>query len=173
MAFSTDPTEYPPRSAVLMSADGTLVDIAIISQSPTVSASPAYSAGDVVGSKLTFSNGVLSAGGKAMLQAATVNCKSAQTAALDLILFNDDPAASTFTDNAALSIAAADFDKIFTVVHITDWTNLGTPSFAQAKNEGFPYSSVAKTMYGVLVARAAMTLGSTSDIKVTVRTIRQ
>jgi hypothetical protein len=173
MAFSNDPTEYPPRTAVLQSADGTLVDIAVITQNPTVSTSPAYSAGDVVGTKLTFTNGVLSAGGKAMLQAVTVNCKSAQTAALDLILFNDDPAASTFTDNAAVAVAAADWDKVFTVVHITDWANLGTPSIAQAKNEAFPYTSVAKTMYGVLVARAAMTLASTSDIRVAVRTIRQ
>jgi hypothetical protein len=147
-------------------------NVVVITQSPTVSSSPAYSTGDVIGTKLTFAAAVLAAGGSGLVQAVQINCKSAQTGAVDLILFNADPSASTFTDNAALAVNAADFDKVIGVVHIADWTNLGTPSVAQAGNLAVPFSLVATSLFGVLVARSTPTLGSTSDITVGLRVIR-
>jgi hypothetical protein len=147
----------------------TVLDVAVASQTPTVTAG-AYATGEVVGSKLTFADATLS--GKTILQAVGINCKSAQTAAFDLILFNDDPSASTFTDNEVIAVHASDQSKVCGVVHITDWTNLGTPSYAQAKNEAYPISLTGTALYGVLVTRGTPTLASTSDITVTVRLLR-
>ena len=147
-------------------------NIIAISQSPTVSASPAYSSGDVIGAKLTFAAAVLAAGGSGLVQSVTIDCKSAQTGAMDLILFNADPSASTFTDNAALAVNAADFDKVVAVVHISDWTNLGTPSFAQGQNLAMPFTLVGPSLFGVLVARSTPTLGSTSDLTISANVIR-
>jgi len=147
-------------------------NIGAISQSPTVSASPAYSTGDVIGTKLTFAAAVLAAGGSGLVQSVNIDSKSAQTGAMDLILFNADPSSSTFTDNAALAVNAADFDKVLGVVHVTDWTNLGTPSFAQAQNLALPFTLAATSLFGVLVARSTPTLGSTSDLTISVNVIR-
>ena len=154
---------------VALGAGGNVI---VISQSPTVSASPAYSTGDVIGTKLTFDAAVLAAGGSGLVQAVQINCKSAQTGAVDLVLFNADPSASTFTDNAALAVNAADFNKVIGVVHVTDWTNLGTPSVAQAGNIALPFTLASTALYGVLVARSTPTLGSTSDLTIGLRVIR-
>lgn len=173
MAYTIDPAGFPPRHAVLMGPNGTEMGVAIISQTPTTSASPDYAAGEVIGGKLTFAGAALAAGGASLLQAVTVNSKVANTAAMDLVLFNDNPTNSTFTDNDALAVNALDFPAVIGVVHITDWTSLGTQATGQAKNEALPMTLVGTALYGVLVARGAVNLGTTSDITVTVRTIRQ
>jgi len=176
MPVRKDAGDYPIMQVQVLQGDtvalGAGGNVIAIAQSPTVSASPAYSTGDVIGTKLTFAASVLAAGGSGLVQSVNIDCKSAQTGAMDLVLFNADPAASTFTDNAALAVNAADFDKVVGVVHITDWTNLGTPSFAQAQNLALPFTLAATSLFGVLVARSTPTLGSTSDLTISVNVIR-
>lgn len=138
---------------------------------PTVSTS-AYATGDCVGGLMTFSTAFSESGGTGLLQRVTIMCKSAQTAQLDMILFSDNPSSSTLTDNAAIAIAAADFDKVAGVVHITDWTNLGTPSVGFAYGLALPIKGTGTSMYGVLVSRGTPTLASTSDIKVQIQVIQ-
>lgn len=146
-------------------------NVGVVSAVPTTAAG-AYASGDVIGTKMTFAASTLAAGGSAMVQAVTVNSKTAQTTAMDLILFNADPTNSTFTDNAALAVDVADFSKVIGVVHITDWTNLGTPAVAQANNLALPFTLAATSLYGVLVALAAITLGSASDFSASLRLVR-
>ena len=139
--------------------------------SPTVQAA-AYAAGNCMGTGyMTFAALARANDKTGYIQAATVFSKAAQTAALDLILFGTAPTNSTFTDKSALALAAADLPFVFGVVHISDWTNLGTPGFAQAGNLAIPYRPVSggTAVYGVLVARAAITPASTSDITVGLR----
>lgn len=141
-----------------------------LTATPTVSASPAYTAGDCVGGLMTLSNAVRSGPLSGVLAAIEVMCKSAQTFAFDVIFFDANPSGSTLNDNAAIAIAAADFDKIVGVAQITGtapnaWVNVGTPSFAVAANVNLPLKLASTTLYAVLVARGTPTLGSTSDIK--------
>lgn len=136
------------------------------------SVSPAYSTADVIGGKLTITGATRVTGGGGVVQSVALNCKSAQTGAIDLILFSADPAGSTFTDNAALAIAAADWDKIIGVIHLSDWTNLGTPSVVQANNIGMAYKvAVGSTLYGVLVARSGLTFASVNDLNLALRVV--
>lgn len=138
---------------------------------PAVSTT-AYAAGNVVGGLLTFTGAARTAAGAGLIQAATVLSKSAQTAALDLLIFSDNPTATTFTDKAAVSIAATDMGKLVGVIHLTDWTALGNASIAQAVAAGLPFKLATGTsLYGVLVTRAAMTLASTSDLTLSLRII--
>lgn len=142
----------------------------VITAVPTVSASPAYTAGDCVGGLMTLANAVRSGPLSGVIAFAEVMCKSAQTFAFDVILFGANPTGSTLNDNAAIAVAAADFDKIVGVIQITGtspaaWVNVGTPSFAAVANAGIPIKLAATTLYAVLVARGTPTLGSTSDIK--------
>lgn len=145
---------------------------AVASATPVVSTSPAYSVGDCVGGLMTFTPMARLTNGSGLVQMVEIACKSPQAAALDLVLFRASPTGSTFTDNAAIAVAAADFDKVLGVAHITDWTSLGTPSYAQADNLAKPFRAVALDLYGVLVARAVLTLLSTSDLKVSLKVLQ-
>jgi hypothetical protein len=147
-------------------------DVLVTSVTPVVSTT-AYATGDVIGSKLTLANAARIAGGAGIIQSVTLHCKSAQTGAVDLLLFAADPSASTFTDNGALAVNAADFDKLIGVVHITDWTSLGAAiSIAQAQAIGMPFDLPAGTsLYAVMVARSTPTLASTSDLKLVVNVL--
>ena len=149
---------------------GNIIKVAV---SPTVSASPAYSSGDVMGGLLTFANVARVAAGSGLLQSVTLNFKSAQTAATDFVWCGgDNPSGTTLTDNAAVAVAAADYNKC-RVVHVTDCTGLGTPSVCAADNLAFPFAlSSGTTGYGFLVTRGTPTLASTSDVEVALRILR-
>lgn len=143
---------------------------AIVSATPTVSTT-AYTSGDCIGGLMTFSAVTRGAGLAAILQTALIQCKSTQSFAADLILFHTSPASSTFTDNSAIALNAADFDKVTARVPFasTDWSNLGTPSVAEVSAQGRLVKSVGTDLYAVLVARGTPTLGSTSDLKVVLK----
>lgn len=65
----------------------------VATATPTVSVTPAYAAGEVIGAKLTFVGMGRIAGGTGLVQMAAIQSKSAQTAAIDLVLFHTDPSA--------------------------------------------------------------------------------
>lgn len=139
----------------------------------TVTASSAYSTGNAVGGLVTIANAGRIAAGTGLLQSVTINSKSVQSARIDVVLFRANPTASTCTDKTAFSVAAADFDKVFGVAHVTDWTVLGTPSVGQAQNLAMPYSIASGTsLYACLVVRGTPTFASTSDISFSARMIR-
>jgi hypothetical protein len=142
----------------------------VVAQAVAGSTTP-YTSGDCVGGLLTFAGFGRLTGGTGLVQMASVMSKSAQTVTLDLVLFHTNPAASTFADNAALSVNAADWDKVLGVVHLTDWTSLGTPSFAEATALAMAYKVAAgqTDIYGQLVTRGAFTLASTADLKVALK----
>lgn len=144
-----------------------------VTAAPTVTAASAYASGNVVGGLQTFtsalrqqSTDVAGSGiGSALLQHVTLNFKSSQTAQTDLLLFSANPTNSTFTDKAALAVNTADFDKVIAVVHISDCTNLGTPSSCQSGQLAIPVrNATAATLYGVLVTRGTPTFTATTDL---------
>lgn len=148
-------------------------NIIMVAVNPTVSASPAYASGDVMGGLLTFANAARVSAGSGLLQSVTLNFKSAQTAATDFVWCGgNNPTGTTLTDNAAVAVAAADYNKC-RVIHVTDCTSLGTPSVCAADNLAFPFSLASGTTgYGFLVTRGTPTLASTSDVEVALRILR-
>lgn len=146
-------------------------DVYSLTAIPVVSTTP-YTAGDVVGTKMTLANASRLAAGSGIVQALMLHSKGALTGPFDVLLFSADPTNSTFTDNAALAVNAADFDKLIGVVHVTDWTSLGTPSLGQALSLGLPFKLPANnTLFAVIVARGTPTLTSTSQITLAARII--
>lgn len=147
----------------------------VVAVAPAVTAGSAYASGQVIGGLMAFSGLGRVAGGTGLMQMASIQCKSAQSFACDLILFHTNPTATTFTDKAALALNAADFDKIIGVISFTasNWTSLGTPSFAQALQLGMAFKLAGGQVdaYGVLVARGTPTFASTSDIKSVVKAL--
>jgi hypothetical protein len=139
----------------------------------TVTASSAYASGQAIGGLITLSNAARVAGGSGLIQSVLVDTKSAQTTSTDVVLFSANPSASTCTDKTAFSVAAADFDKVIGVAHVTDWTSLGTPSVGQAQNLAVPFALTSgSTIYACAVTRGTPTFSSTSDVTVAVRILR-
>ena len=135
---------------------------------PAVQAA-AYAVGSCIGGLLTFQNAVPGAGGAGIAQGASVTFTSGVVPAMDLILFLAAPTGGTITDRVALAILPADLAKIVGVLHLTDATLLGAaaPSIVQATTAVMPFEVPAGyNLYGVLVTRAAVTLGSVSDVVV-------
>ncbi len=149
--------------------------VRVVSVTPTVEAG-AYAAGDVIGGKMTFANAVRTsngaAGGTGLIQSITVATKATTTSAqIDVLLFNADPSASTFTENGAIAVNATDMANLIGVVHVTDWTSCGTPSVGFGGSLAIPFSLAGTSLYAVMVTRGAITPASTSDLIVTVRVV--
>lgn len=125
----------------------------------------AYASGDVLGASMRLVNAMRIAAGSGFLQDLTATLKSVQTAPLDAFLFRADPTASTFTDNAAFAVAAADLDKVIGVVSLTKVTSLGNGCIYEANQIGRSMKlDAGRDLWVVFVWRGAPTLSSTSDI---------
>jgi hypothetical protein len=138
--------------------------------SPTVSTS-AYSAGYDVGGLITLNSLVRSGATSGMVQSVLAYFADAQpNAQLYAVLFNANPSGSTITDHAAIAIAAADQPKIIAVVPLTYCQQTGTPTTCEALQLAISYANAASggPLYMALVTQSAITLGSTSDLKITV-----
>ncbi len=162
------------------------VQTRIVSASPTVSTTPAYTAGDAVGGLMTFSNACLSRTGKGEIRGVTVLDKAAQGQDLDLIVFSRNPTSAgggttTVTDNAAFDPADTDLSRIAKIIPVTTHKALADNGVSQAANVSYSIAcdkTVVSTtgqlpFYGVLVARNAGTLqyAATTDITVQVEMI--
>jgi len=81
----------------------------------------AYASGDVLGdlSPIEIPNFVRNAGGTGLVQSLVINDLSNQSGAIDVVFFDSEPTATTFTDNSALDIADADLPKVIAVVSVT------------------------------------------------------
>jgi hypothetical protein len=136
----------------------------------TVSTSPAYTSGDAMGGMMTFANAAAVAGGSGLLLAATALCKTPSLLPiLELWLFD-----STFTptaDNSPFAPSDADMAKCLGVVPIAAWYDDTANSLATWRGVQ-PYVLTGTSLFGQLVTRTAVTLGSTSDIVVVVQVTR-
>jgi uncharacterized phosphosugar-binding protein len=135
--------------------------------SPTVTCeAAAYATGDLVGGKLTLT----ALGNSGLITGARITSKSLQTCFFDIVVFNDNPSGSTFTENGAFDVADADLSKVVGVLHLNDVTALSGASVHQTS--GNPLSFVlpgATTGYAAIVIRGAPTFASTSDLSFSIR----
>jgi hypothetical protein len=122
-----------------------------------------YGSGDLMGNKFTMTN-VNIANPAALLTFVTVQDLTKQDGALDVVIFDADPAGTTFTENSALDIADADLPKVIAVIKIAaaDYADFNDNSVA-TKNAlgGIPFNAAAgATLYGCLVSRDTKTYGA-------------
>lgn len=160
-------------SAVLAAASTTIQgQTADVALSPAVTAA-AYTAGNVVGGLLNFTN-VFGPAFSGRLLDFLVKSKSVNAAnTYKLYLFSQNPTNSTWTDKAAPAINVADIPFL-----LGAWTTgaadsgLGTETTCQLDNINALIRSVNQNLYGILVCVATPTYASTSDITVSVRVAR-
>lgn len=138
-----------------------------------------YTTGQAIGGLITYANAARVSGAtgapgtSGLIQRAMVFSKITNTVQTDIILFNANPTGSTCTNASAYSLAAADFDKVIGVAHVTDWTASASAYTGQAQNLAIPYALVSNTsLFGCLVARGSITAASTSDFSTAAAVIR-
>ena len=140
------------------------------SVTPVVATGGAYSAGDNIGGKLTFQGGGKAAQYKiASIRGIYIIDVIAQDAAIDVVIFDEDPAATTFTDQAPLNIATVDIPKIIHIENLDFYDALGSSSIVGRVSIDV---SVAPSdrLYVALISRGTPTYTSVSDLTVTLIT---
>ena len=140
---------------------------------PTVTASNSYGTNYVVGGLLTFANAFTSTG-TGILQGVEVDIKKVETSGFTFIPFISNPSNTTWTDAAAANINAADVFAVRGPVSLSAYSGLGTMTSAYSNGLGEPLAPVATTLYGILLANAALTnqFGSTSDVQVCIKILQ-
>jgi len=144
----------------------------VVANAITVTASSAYTAGNVVGGVLTFAN-VFDGANSGVTQSIRVRCKSVQTTNFKLYLFTSAPTGGTLTDKTAPAIAAADIPNVVGPFLLTGADNgLGTETTWELDGVGAAIVSSTTGLSGVLVTTGTPTFASTSDLSVEITTIK-
>ncbi len=101
----------------------------------------AYATGDVLGTTSPIAVEVVRAkNGTAILHSLILQDLSKQSAATDMVIFDANPTATTFTDNSALDIADADLSKVIGVVSVAsgDYASFNDNSVSTTKGISLP-----------------------------------
>jgi hypothetical protein len=154
---------------------GTAVNVAgfdaTVTPTIAVSTSPAYTSGDVIGGKITLTSAVQVSGGASLLHAIQLVDRSNQKPTGNIIIFNADPSGSTLTDNAAVSIAAADALKVVSVIPIaaSDWVTIDSKAFTTTLvGLGRKMKAASGTsLYAAFVTTSTPTFAATTDFQAT------
>lgn len=140
-----------------------------IAVTPTVSASPDYSAGDVVGGIMTIPAAIRDTG-TAILKNLTIRDSSNQKPDLYILLFNALPT-GTYTDNAAFAWGSDDFAKCigYVMIGATDYLTLdskaiGFADFTRLVKVAENENPGSRALYAIAVAVGTINLASTSDL---------
>ncbi len=131
-----------------------------------------YASGDLIGEKLTISDPLHYSGGRGRVLSIILADRAKQNAVIDLILFDANPSATTFTDNGLLTIADADLFRICGIIPITsgDYADFVASSVVSTYdiNLGIALRGATKDLYACLVSRGTPTFAATTDLQLTV-----
>lgn len=136
---------------------------------PTIGVNLTYADGDLLGNLIELPVATFHKNGTVILQAVTLHDLAAQSISTDVFIFNREPTASTFTDNAAADIADADLPLVAGAVNIaaTDYHALNDSSVATKTGIGIICQAGPKldSLWAILVTRGAPTYGA-NDLSV-------
>ena len=118
-----------------------------------------YADGDLIGTKITLTDACLEVGSEATLVSITAADLDKQNQPCDVVIFNSDPS-STFTDDAALTIADADIPKICGSASViaTDYIDFVDNSVGTKTNIGLVCEAVGTDdLFACVVSRGTGT----------------
>ena len=139
---------------------------------PTVTATT-YTTGYQVGGLMTFANALRAPTLSGVLQSISIVSKSVQTNTYAFYLFKNNPTNTTWTNNTAPSINAADLPYLVGVYSIPAGSSgLGTMTLSVLDNIGQGVVGIGTELYGVLVATGTPTYASTSDLYVNLSVLK-
>jgi len=137
---------------------------------PQPGSTVAYTAGDLIGTKMTYDDVVPNDYGGGSIKSVTILDFNKQDKALDLLFFAEDLASGTGAgtnwatgDNAALDVASSDLVNCIGVVSIGtgDYSAFNDNGVATVETD-IPFYVRGKNLYGLMVARGTPAFESAS-----------
>lgn len=133
-----------------------------------------YANGNLIGGKQQFLNFVTTAGGSATVQSITLANKVTTTAEFLLIFFDSNPTGTTFTENAPLSLSAADSFRVIGTYLLdvqTQAQTFGTPQIFFANNLELPLTLAAgnTTLYFGMIVQANAYVSTATNLQITLQ----
>jgi hypothetical protein len=120
-----------------------------------------------VGGKLTLDSAnyrYLNSLSGVILHAIGLVDQGKQNVPMHVILFDQDPSNTTFTDNAAFDIADADMSKVCGFASLSTYTQLNDNSYGYVAALNMPIPLRSGQLYAAFVAQAAGTYVATTDL---------
>lgn len=137
---------------------------AVVEAAPTVDTS-AYATGELIGGKLTLTNATAYTVYSGIISNVTIIDKDKEGADLDVVFFDTDPTATTFTDQAAFDPADADALNIICTISLTTDVAFANNGLSYANNQNCPFkTNSSNTIYAAIVSRGSPTYTSSSDL---------
>lgn len=137
----------------------------IIEKTPVIEATPDYSTGDIIGGKQSAVDARFTGNSVVRLRRVVICDKAAQGISMDVVLFNADPSGTTFTENGAAAIAAADAAKIITAVPVTVHVVTGAASkVSESAALDIPITLAASTLYFCAIIRGTGNYAAVDDL---------
>lgn len=129
---------------------------------------PDYSSGDLVGDKITITNVFRLNWNSGLIQELTITDKANNAGLYRIWLFDSDPSSTTFTDNAAFSIADADLEKVIPcgpldLTEVASTGSAGSFSSASALTCAIKLAS-ANTLYMAIEAKSTINIADADDL---------
>lgn len=134
---------------------------------PTVTCTAgAYSAGDVIGGRLTLTNAMRITSGTGILQNIILTTADGETPEL-WIPFFDSATASSIADNAAFAWGSGDHAKFLGAVHVetADWQTRGSDGvYDSGPLARIVAANGSRNLYAYIMAVGTPTFGATTDV---------
>lgn len=127
----------------------------------------AYTANDVFGAKASLQSSDVSKVFSGIIHSIEIVDKGAKGKDFHVLIFDEDPTNSTFTDNGALAVHADDKHKLAHVVPVPNLkTFAGQLSIAQAKGLSLDFRSyVGPYVWAVVITDDTTAPGATDDFQ--------
>jgi hypothetical protein len=137
-----------------------------ITSRPTITGGTAYTAGDSVGGLLTLTGATDNSNHTVYLDSLTIVDESNQKAAFTIILFDTNPSASTFTNDGATALNAADTPSIAGIISVaaTDYVTVDSKAYVSYSGIGLQLKPTTNVAYANVVAAGAPTYTGTDDL---------
>lgn len=149
-----------------------MADDVIYKVTPTVtaSASPDYSTGDSIGGKIALTKLAARCPNGGLIVGCRLVSDVVSTIDFEVVFFAGDPSGSTFTDNAALDIVAADQPKLIGRVLLDTDADIGGCSIHEPSRQlAIPFEGQSGgDLYAAIIARGTLNLAATTDIALSV-----
>lgn len=142
---------------------------ASITPTITVSTTPAYTAGDSIGGKITLANAVRVSGGTALLASVMILDRANQKPAGTILIYNADPTAATLTDNAAVVNSTDDLKVIAAIpVAATDYVTINGKAYANPSFDAKVVKAASGTsLFASFTTTTTPTFAVTTDWQMT------
>ncbi len=141
--------------------------MAVVSVTPVISSSPAYTSGDAVGGEQKLTGACRVTGGKAILQTITIQDVANQKAALTILFFDSEPTGATITDNSAFAWGSTAFAKVVGKIDVAagDYETVASKAVAAKTALGLEMQAAgAPDLWAVVVTTGTPTYTTASDL---------